>query len=428
MAHAKRIRAAKAVDIVEAAYRLDGPEATWLTAIVEHASSDLDTGNGIYAFTGDESVPNLATSPTFVERSLSPEIGARLAELNASAPNAILDLLRTRLVTCGGLEQVLGSESPVVAQFRGVMASAGIADGFCMFAQDAEGGSLTLASLARAPVAPSPRVRGIWRRVGLHVVAGLRLRRKLAARATQRAALLAPSGALEDANADVANDRVARRILAEAVRAMDQARRATVRSSPERALELWRGLVAGQWSLVDHWEQGSRRYIAAYPNRPGMRDPRALSPTERGVLRTLALGATTKETSYALGLSEKTVTGCVTQILRKLRVQSRVELASLLAASRSTLFDVPLGDERIDVLAVDVVSSDAATLAKLTTVELEIAKLIARGFSNARIAASRGVSVSTVGKQVQRIFTRLGADNRSQVARIIARGTVRESQ
>lgn len=428
MAHANRIRAAKAIDIVEAAYRLDGTEATWLEAIVEHASVDLDTGSGIYAFTGDESVPNLATSPTFVQRSLSSEIGARLAELNAGAPNAINDLLRARLVTCGGLEQVLGVASPVVAQFRGVMASVGIADGFCMFAQDAEGGSLTLASLARTRVAPSPRVRGIWQRVGLHVVAGLRLRRKLTTRATERAALLSPSGTLEDATADVANDSAARRALAEAVRAMDEARRATVRGSPERALALWRGLVAGQWSLVDHWEHGGRRYVAAYPNRPGMRDPRALSPTEQGVLRTLALGATTKETSYALGLSDKTVTGCVTQIMRKLRVRSRVELASILAASRSTLFNLPLGEERIDVLAIDIVSSDADTVMKLTTIERQIAELIARGWSNARIAASRGVSVSTIGKQVQRIFEKLGTENRSQVATIVARGSMGKSQ
>ncbi len=428
MAHTERIRAAKAVDIVEAAYRLDGDEASWLAAIVEHASADLDTGIGVYAFTGDEAVPNFASSPTFVQRSLPPEIAARLAELNAGAPNAILDLLRARLVTCGGLEQVLGVDSPVVTQFRGVMASAGVVDGFCLFAQDGEGGSLTLSSLARAPVAPSARVRGLWQRVGLHVVAGLRLRRKLAARATRRAALLSSSGTLEDADPEVANDASARRALAEAVRAMDEARRRAVRESPERALGLWRGLVAGRWSLVDHWEREGRRYVAAYPNRPGMRDPRAFSPTQQAVLRTLALGATTKEASYALGLSEKTVTGCVTQIMRRLRVRSRVELASMLAASRSTLFHVPLGDERIDVLAIDLVAPSAESVAELTATELEVAKLIARGWSNARIAASRGVSVSTIGKQVQRVFARLGTDNRSQVARIVARGREGESQ
>lgn len=422
MAQTERIRAAKAVDLVEAAYRLDGSESTWLEGIVEHASADLDTGSGLYAFTGDESVPNLAASPAFVERSLTPAFKARLAELNTSAPNALLDLLRNRLVTCGGLAQVLGADSPVVAHFRGFMESAGAIDGFCMFAQDAEGGSLTLAAPAGATVRPSPRVRGIWQRVGLHLVAGLRLRRRLAAQTTERAALLSPSGAIEDASADVANDGTARRTLAEAVRAMDQARRGAFRDSPDRALALWRGLVAGQWSLVDHWEHGTRRYIAAYPNRPGMRDPRALSRTEEGVLRYLALGATTKEACYALGLSEKTVTGCVTQILRKLRVRSRVELASVLAASRSTLFDVTLGDERIDVLAVDVVPPPASAIATLTTAEREVAEHVARGWSNARIAELRGVSVSTIAKQVQTIFDRLGVDNRSQLARAVAQG------
>lgn len=422
MTRTNRIRAAKAMDLVEASYRLDGSEATWLETIVEHAGPDLDTGNGVYAFTGDESVPNLQKSPTFVERSLPPAVLARLAELNAGAPNALFDLLRNRLVTCGGLEQVLGASSPVVAQFRGLMSSVGVADGFCMFAQDAEGGSLTIASLAPTAVAPSPRVRGIWQRVGLHLVAGLRLRRKLAAQKTQRAALMSPNGAMEDASSAIANDAAARRALTEAVRAMDQARGSALRDSPERALDLWRGLVAGEWSLVEHWEQDGRRYIAAYPNRPGMRDPRALSPTEKSVLRYLALGAATKEVCYALGLSEKTITGCITSILKKLRVGSRVELTSLLAASRGTLFDVPLGDDRIDVLALDVVPAGAAGLEALTDAERAVAQFIARGWSNARIAASREVSVSTIGKQVRTIFDKLGVESRGQVAHFVARG------
>lgn len=423
MADANRIRASNAIDIVEAAYRLDGTEATWLETIVEQASADLDTGSGIYAFTGDDSVPNFAKTPTFVERLLSPAFRARLAALNASTPNAILELLKERLVTCGGLAQVLGADSPVVSHFRGFMESAGAIDGFCMFAQDADGGSLTIAAPARARVTPSPRVRGIWQRVGLHLVAGLRLRRKLAARATRRAALLSPSGALEDASAAVAHDGAARRALAEAVRAMDRARTSGVRASPERALELWRGLVAGQWSLVDHWEHGGRRYVAAYPNRPGMRDPRALSKTERGVLQYLALGATNKEASYALGLSEKTVTECVTQILRKLRVRSRVELASVLAATRSTRLDVPLADDRIDVLAIDVAPTGTSAIASLTVAERDVAEHVARGWSNARIAASRGVSVSTVTKQLRLIFDKLGVENRSQLARAVAQGS-----
>lgn len=419
MARLTSIRAAAAIDIVEAAYELAGSETTWLDAIVERARADLDTGCGVYAFTGDTSIPDYARSPVFAERALAPELLARLAELNATAPSALFDFLRTRLVTCGGLEQLLGPEAETVAQFRRIMMSAGVVDGFCLFAQDAQGGSVTLSSLAPKAVTPSPRVRGIWQRVGLHVVAGLRLRRKLAARVARRDALLSPSGKIEDANADVADDGAARRALTDAVHAMDQARRANVRAAPDRALELWRGLVAGRWSLVDHWENDGRRYVAAYANRPGLRDPRALTATEQSVLRYVALGARNKEASYALGLSEKTVSWCVTQILKKLRVRSRVDLAAVLDAARASWLDLPLAEDRLGVLAVDVVPRGAIA-DRLTAAEREVAERVTRGFSNAQIAAARGVSASTVAKQLQAIYEKLGIGNRSQLARVIA--------
>ena len=202
---------------------------------------------------------------------------------------------------------------------------------------------------------------------------------------------------------------------------MEQARRADVRSSPEQALELWRGLVAGQWSLVDHWEQGGRRYLAAYANRTGLRDPRALTPTEQSVLRYLAFGATNKEASYALGLPEKTVSRAVTQILKKLALKSRVELATIFDATRSTRLDLPLGDEALAVLGVDV-TIDGAIADRLTSAERAIAEGVARGWSNARIAAERGVAASTVAKQLQVIFDKLGLENRSRLARLIADG------
>jgi len=421
MVRANGIRAATAIDVVEAAYKLEGSESAWLAELLDYAAKDLDTGNGVYGFTGNESAPDFAKSPVFVERAVNPEFLARIATLNAEAPNAIFELLNKRLVTCGGLEQVLGADSPVVVHFRGLMASAGIADGFCMFAQDARGGSITLSAPSSAVVAPPPRVRGVWQRVGLHVVAGLRLRRLLAASATRRDALLSPSGALEDASSAVADDDEARRALAEAVRAMDQARLANVRSSPDRALELWRALVAGQWSLVDHWEQGGRRYVAAYSNRTGLRDPRALTPTEQGVLRYLALGATNKELSYALGLSEKTASNAVTQILKKLNLKSRVDLAALFDAQRSTRFDLTIGDESLAVVGVDV-ALDGTIADKLTSAERAIAECVARGWSNARIAAERGVAPSTVAKQLQTIYDKLGVESRSRLAAAIAGG------
>ena len=287
-----------AIDIVETAYRLDGTEEEWLHRLLERVRPDLDTGCGVYAFTGDEEVPNLPASSVFVQHG-SIRFGERLMELNREAPTAIYDLIRNRVATCGGLEQILGADSPIVAHFRGLMAPTRIQDGFCLFSHDAEGGSVTLSAPSRSVVAPAPRVRGIWRRVGLHVASALRLRRKLAARETERGALLAPSGELADADDSLKDDRTARGALVSAVKAMEQAR-SSERAVPERALELWQGLVAGEWSLVEHWESDGRRYLAAYRNRPELRDPRALTAVELSILKYLALGASNKDIMYAL--------------------------------------------------------------------------------------------------------------------------------
>lgn len=422
MARKRPIRARSAIDVVEAAYRLHGSETAWLEALVDLGREDLDTGGGVYAFTGDESVPNFAASPVLVERGVPPAVLALLGELNATAPTAIFDLLRRRLVTCGGLEQVLGVDSPVVAHFRATMSGAGMSDGICLFAQDAQGGSVTLSAPSPNVVSPSPRVRGIWQRVGLHVVAGLRLRRKLAARATERVALLSPGGKIEDATGAVASHDAAQVVLRTAVRAMDRARRANVRSSPDQALALWRGLVAGKWSLVDHWEDGGRRYVAAYANRPGVQDPRALTSTEIDVLRYLAHGATNKEVSYALGLPEKTVSWCVTRIMKKLQVRSRVHLATVLEASRSRHLALSFADETVRVLMTDM-RAEGRVAARLTRAERDVAEAVARGWSNARIADERDVSAATVAKQLQSIYDKLGVENRAQLTRALAQSS-----
>ena len=58
--------------------------------------------------------------------------------------------------------------------------------------------------------------------------------------------------------------------------------------------------------------------------------------------------------------------------------------------------------------------------ADLTAAEREVALLIGRGFSNAEIAAARGVALRTVANQVAALFRKLGASSRVDVARKIA--------
>jgi DNA-binding NarL/FixJ family response regulator len=409
------IRAKRAIDVVDGAYRLEGTEAEWLDALLGRARPDLDTGCGVYAFTGNDNIPNLDASPVFVQQDLDAAYAERLAEVNREAPRAIYDLVRTRLVTVGGLVQTLGVESPVVRHFLEVMKPTGVKDGFSMFAQDAAGSSISLSAPARRQLSLAPRTRGIWRRVGLHIASALRLRRRLAADRIARDALLDPSGKLEDAVDAIRDDKAATNALKRAVQAIEHARRPDVRTSPERALTLWQGLVAGEWSLVDHWERGGRRYIAAYRNRPELRDPRALTSTERAMLKYLALGATNEDIMYALGLRKGTVSSAVSQILKKLRMRRRVELAVFADPSRMVRRDLVLEEDEVGVLEVEARPRGAAT-ASLSRAELEVAAYVIRGFPNERIARERQVSTRTIANQLRSIFEKVGVDNRSQLA------------
>ena len=414
------IRAVSAVDVVEMAYRLDGTEAEWLSALLERTRSDLDRGCGVYAFTGNEAVPNLQASPVFVQHDLDPAYGARLVEVNRDAPEDIFELLRSRLVTCDGLVHGLGADSPVVKHFRSVMEPIGVADGFSLFAHDAEGGSVSISAPSRTVITPAPRVRGIWRRVGLHVASALRLRRKLVARTAVRDALFDPSGRVHDADVSIKDDGTARDALVAAIHAIERARSKEMRATTDKALELWRGLVAGQWSLVEHWESGGRRYLAAYRNRPEMRDPRALTSTERSILKYLALGATNKDIVYVLGLPLGTVSTSVTRILKKLRLKRRVDVALLGDPSRMERLDVGVGDEDIGVLSVDARPyGDAA--AALSEAELEVASYVVRGLSNEEIARERQVAVRTIANQVRSIYAKLEINSRSQLANALTR-------
>lgn len=80
-----------------------------------------------------------------------------------------------------------------------------------------------------------------------------------------------------------------------------------------------------------------------------------------------------------------------------------------------------MGDDQVGLLAFDT-GVDDALRTRLTKAEREIAELVARGWSNARIAQARAVAASTVTKQLQAIFDKLGVGSRSRRAWAIAQG------
>lgn len=158
---------------------------------------------------------------------------------------------------------------------------------------------------------PHRSVADQWRRLSSHVAAGLRLRQALAAgRAAtdgvEPEAILSPNGRLEHA-VGPATSAPAREGLALAARSIDRARGPLRRRDPSEAVEIWRGLVAGRWSLVDRFDSDGRRFLVAHRNDPRARDPRGLTERERQVLGYAELGRSNKLIAYELGLSPSTV-------------------------------------------------------------------------------------------------------------------------
>ncbi len=109
------------------------------------------------------------------------------------------------------------------------------------------------------------------------------------------------------------------------------------RTDPIEALDLWRGLVDGRWSLLEHHESDGRRYLVAIENPPTVTDPRRLSTRERQVVHCVADGNDNVLVGYRLGISASAVASHLSTALRKLGLGSRSELITLVRGIREPL-------------------------------------------------------------------------------------------
>ena len=107
------------------------------------------------------------------------------------------------------------------------------------------------------------------------------------------------------------------------------ARRSSRTAPPDidKALEVWRGLVAGRWSLVDHFDTDGKQFLLAMKNAPRTQAVVDLTPREGRVCALAAMGHRDKEIAYLLGLSMSSVTAALHRARKKLKVTTRVELA-----------------------------------------------------------------------------------------------------
>jgi DNA-binding CsgD family transcriptional regulator len=322
-----------AISIVEAAYRLEGDARSWLSGLLKHIAPRLDRGFGVLAGTVDA---RRGLDPHSVVMLGVPE---RVAEAVLGLPRAEPELVQYRpaapLFTATQNIGLTEAEAAAYPLYVTMVHPVGIRD--CIGAVALDPGGSTIGFCA--PTADLRRPTAVevttWGRVLAHVGAGARLRRLLSGGRLEDSpgaeAILSPSGAVVHAKPG-AQSSAARESLRAAAKSVDRAR-SKARGDEDEALDLWKGLVSGRWSLVDQFDSDGRRFLVAHKNDPQVSDPRALTLRERQILTYAAIGYPIKLIAYTLGLSPGTVSGLRARAMRKLGVRSVTELAALFSRS-----------------------------------------------------------------------------------------------
>ncbi len=326
-------RAGDLVSVIEAAYRLDGDDGTWLARLVDRAArAGLDRGLGtcgmFYEFDGDRvrvASPVARGTPEgsvealrMLEAEVSSDITYRFIKdvTAASGGRATCATMSSRLQ--------MGKHVRDLAIHQRFLAPLGIVDFMSVAATEPSG----VGCLVGAPL---PEVTGVkrpeavaWSRVAAHMAAGMRLRRARRTSSPEGAdAVLTPGGRVESSgeSSDGSLD-----ALKDAAKAMARARGSSRHADPPGAVEAWKALVSGRWTLLDHFDHDGKRYIVAVRNDPVVPSFAELSPREAQVVAYAAQGHSNKLIAYELGIAPSTVAMHLSTAGAKLGAKSRVEL------------------------------------------------------------------------------------------------------
>jgi DNA-binding CsgD family transcriptional regulator len=315
------------VHVIERGYEPASDRLEWLERlaheIIPHIDGGWISGAAYFAeFPGPPANVVAVTrdgSPVDADASLKMVRAAHLSVPPDQMRNAIRSLrtpgIASVLDLIGTLPSGITQSAPVAA-----------ADSLAVLVNDGAGEIAVFSTVNARRAMVDDAARRMWQRVAIHLAAGRRLLgRPSSAEAPDVEAVLDPGGSLTHAVGN-ATQPGARDVLRSAVKSMDQARTRSGRRDPLQALDLWRGLLAGRWSLMDHFDSDGRRFVLARKNDPDVPEPRALSRRQRQVAFYASLGWSNQEIAYALGLSENTVSAHLRTSLKKLGVATRAGL------------------------------------------------------------------------------------------------------
>jgi DNA-binding CsgD family transcriptional regulator len=319
------------VSLIEAAYDLSGSDAEWLRGLVRSAFPMLNRGFGVVGFFWDLSQegklrvshPALVGCPPAMYDALL-NSGRRL-----TLAEARLLYMQGKPCRVLGLDGALRQYPRAYAAYRAHIDAPGF--NYMTAANLSHTGCLLMAPRSSSATAV-PTLGPALDQVARHVATGLRLRRTLGG--SEASSLMDSADAVLDSEgrllhaAPGASGRRERGSFVSAARRMLESRGAR-RARPEQAVELWRALVLGRWSLVDHVDRDGKRFLLARRNAPGAHEPAALSEQEQRVLAVFSLLGSIKLVAYELGLSPSTISLELKSVCRKLGCRDRAELAGL---------------------------------------------------------------------------------------------------
>jgi DNA-binding NarL/FixJ family response regulator len=375
-------RLSKSIDLIEAAHGGDGDLQTWTERLLSaaksvFASSDLNLG---IARRGERAYHVLSRA---TESSAMDGWWRKLPDL----PPESFDPFVRHARYVSSVRSVAG-DGPIPELARDFLDTTGVYDtlGLTAMVDDV---SFALGVPHTGVIRLTTPQRHMLTQVALHIESNLRLR----VRPASLVAVLRPDGRLihaeNGASTPLGQNRLARHVaLVESGRSRRHRQRA-------ESVQTWSALISGRWGLIEREERGIGRCYAVLETTRG-RPLRALSELETHAVQLSARGLTGKAAAYALGVAPAAVSKLLASATLKVGLTNRTELVRLTAC----LLD----------------ASPARVDDGLTRAERDVLALVRLGWTNAKIASSRGRSEFTVANQVASLLEKLKLPSRRALA------------
>lgn len=327
---------ALAVDLIEAVYDFQAPDSEWVNKLIEAGAPVFDHGLG---FAVDEYVVKRRDDGAEVSIAVVRTVG--LPDDYASRVQEALSVLPPKMLANINPPGYAGTWTEISRDYPTESSLAlekfGYADLLGILASDPNGIGMRITAPLSSRTHLLSKSREQWQMLGAHIAAAYRLRRALAAGrgrpANQSGGLPHAAEAVVDPKRFRIVDAIERGreesaadCLRRGARRVDRARGPVRREDPDEALNAWKALVCGRWSLVDWFDTDERRFLLAIPNPPEVRDPRGLTEQECLVVEYAVHGQSNKLTAYRLGLSQARVSALLRSAMKKLGVKTRAQL------------------------------------------------------------------------------------------------------